>query len=62
MGKIIVPNAVERRKGFLYYIDGEGNLCEAQMAYAKKKNVEKETIFAKSARVLRITLLLSWVK
>jgi len=31
MGIIIVPNAVERKKGFLYYIDGEGNLCEAEM-------------------------------
>lgn len=31
MGKIVVRNAVKRRKGFLYYIDGEGNLCEAKM-------------------------------
>ncbi len=39
MGKIIVTNAVERKKGFLYYIDGEGNLCAAKMVRrGKKKN------------------------
>jgi len=31
MGKIIVKNAIERKKGFLYYVDGEGNICEAKM-------------------------------
>lgn len=32
MGEIVVKNAVERKAGFLYYIDGQGNLCEAQLA------------------------------
>jgi len=32
MGKIIVKNAVERKKGFFYYLDKEGNLCEVEMA------------------------------
>lgn len=36
MGKIVVKNAVVREKGFLYYIDGEGNLCSAKMARRKK--------------------------
>jgi len=36
MGKIIVKNAVERKPGFLYYIDGQGNLCSAVMAKKKK--------------------------
>ena len=31
MGEIIVKNAVKREKGYLYYIDGEGNLCQAQL-------------------------------
>ena len=31
MGKIIVENAVVRKPGFLYYVDGEGNVCEAEM-------------------------------
>jgi hypothetical protein len=42
MGKIIVPNAVEREKGFLYYIDGEGNLGEAEMKNRKTKKEKKE--------------------
>ena len=37
MGKIVVKNAVERKPGFLYYIDGEGNLCQADMKRGKKK-------------------------
>ena len=42
MGIIIVEKAVERKPGYLYYIDGEGNLCEAEMAHGKKKDKEKE--------------------
>lgn len=37
MGKIVVKNAVKREKGKMYYIDGEGNLCEAEMSHGKKK-------------------------
>ena len=37
MGKIIVKNAIVRQPGYLYYIDGEGNLCEAKMARGGKK-------------------------
>jgi hypothetical protein len=32
MGKIIIKNAVERKPGFLYYVDGQGNICEAEMS------------------------------
>jgi len=42
MGEIIVKNAVERKPGFLYYIDGQGNLCEAEMKHGRKKKKEKE--------------------
>jgi hypothetical protein len=31
MGKIIIEKAVQRKPGFLYYVDGEGNVCEAEM-------------------------------
>jgi hypothetical protein len=31
MGTIIVKKAITRKPGYLYYIDGEGNLCEAKM-------------------------------
>jgi len=44
MGKIIVKNAVVREPGYLYYIDGEGNLCSAKMARrgkAKKSEAKK---------------------
>ena len=30
-GKIIIENAVTREKGYLYYIDGEGNICRSKM-------------------------------
>ena len=36
-GKIIVKNAVERKPGMMYYIDGKGNLCAAEMSRGKKK-------------------------
>ena len=37
MGKVIVKNAVQRKKGFLYYVDGKGNVCEAKMARGGRK-------------------------
>ena len=40
-GKIVVKNAVERKSGYLYYIDGEGNLCEAKMAHGRRKSKYK---------------------
>jgi len=43
MGRILIKNAVDRKKGFLYYIDSKGNVCETQMARSgmKKKVVKK---------------------
>lgn len=51
MGRVVVKNAVKRRPGHLYYVDGKGNVCEAVMARggrkkkaskkAKKKTVKK---------------------
>lgn len=42
MGEIIIKNAVERRDGYLYYIDREGNICEAKMVRGRKnKNGRK---------------------
>jgi len=37
MGKILLRGAVKRQKGYMYYVDGAGNLCEAQMARGGKK-------------------------
>ena len=37
MGKILVKNVIKRQKGYLYYVDGKGNVCEAKMARGRKK-------------------------
>lgn len=37
MGEIIVPFAVVRKPNYIYYIDREGNLCEAEMTHGRKK-------------------------
>jgi hypothetical protein len=48
MGKIIAKNVVERKPGFLYYVDGQGNVCEAKMARGgKKKKVAKKKVAKK---------------
>jgi hypothetical protein len=41
MGKIIAKNIVERKPGYLYYVDGKGNVCEAKMARGGKKKKKK---------------------
>ena len=54
MGKILVKNVIKRKKGFLYYIDGAGNVCEAKMARGgkrkKKKAVKKKVVKRKPAK------------
>ena len=45
MGKIIAKKVITREKGYLYYVDGAGNVCEAKMARGgkkKKKSVKKK--------------------
>lgn len=46
MGKVIVKNAIQRKQGYLYYVDGQGNVCEAKMARAGRK---KKAATAKKA-------------
>jgi hypothetical protein len=44
MGKIVVHKVIKRKPGHLYYVDGEGNVCEAVMARGgKKKKAGKKT-------------------
>lgn len=38
MGEIVVRNAVVREEGYLYYVDGEGNICRAKRKGYKKKD------------------------
>ena len=43
MGKIVVKNVIKRKPGYLYYVDGAGNVCEAKMSRCgKKKKVSKK--------------------
>lgn len=37
MGQVVVKNAVKRQPGFLYYVDGKGNVCKAKMARRGRK-------------------------
>jgi hypothetical protein len=37
MGTIIAKDVVKRKSGYLYYVDGKGNVCEAKMARGGKK-------------------------
>ena len=41
MGKVIAKNVVKRKSGYLYYVDGKGNVCEAKMARGGKKKKKK---------------------
>lgn len=54
MGRIIVKNVLKRKPGFLYYVDGEGNVCEAKMARGgkkkKKKAVKKKVVKRKPVK------------
>lgn len=42
MGKVIAKKVVTRRAGYLYYVDGKGNVCEAKMARGGKKKKKKK--------------------
>ena len=50
MGKIIAKKVITRKPGFLYYVDGAGNVCEAKMARGgkKKKKVAKKKVVKKN--------------
>ena len=51
MGKVLVKNVIKRKKGYLYYVDGKGNVCEAKMARGgKKKKVKKKAAKRKKRR------------
>ena len=44
MGSIIAKNIVKRKTGYLYYVDGKGNVCEAKMSRGGKKKKKKRKI------------------
>lgn len=41
MGTIVKKAVVNRKPGFLYYVDGKGNVCEAKMSRGGKKRKKK---------------------
>lgn len=52
MGKIILEKAVERKPGYLYYVDGEGNVMEAEMSRGGKKKKKKGLFHKKKKNAL----------
>jgi hypothetical protein len=52
MGKVVVSHAVKRKPGYLYYVDGKGNVCEAKMSRGgkKKKAAKKKKVKKKKRR------------
>jgi hypothetical protein len=49
MGTIIVKNAIVRKPGYLYYVDGQGNVCQSVMSRGGRKKGKKK-VAAKPAR------------
>lgn len=41
MGTIVARNVVQRKHGYLYYVDGKGNVCEAKMSRGGRKKKKK---------------------
>ena len=51
MGKVIAKNVVERKPGYIYYVDAKGNVCEAKMARGgKKKKAKKKSVKKKKKK------------
>ena len=42
MGTIIKKGVITRKHGYLYYVDGKGNVCEAKMSRGGKKKKAKK--------------------
>jgi len=41
MGQIIIKKAIEREIGKMYYIDGQGNICEVELSRKGRKKGTK---------------------
>jgi len=50
MGSVIAKNIVKRKPGYLYYVDGKGNVCEAKMARGGKKKKGKKKVAKKKKK------------
>lgn len=54
-GKIVKKAAVKRKKGYLYFVDGDGNVRETPMANNRKKATKKKVATKKKATTKRKT-------
>jgi hypothetical protein len=56
MGKVVAKGVVERKPGHLYYVDAQGNVCEAMMARGgkKKKATAKKAVAKKPAKKVAV--------
>ena len=50
MGRVIAKSVVKRKKGYLYYIDAKGNVCEAKMARGGRRKKKKKATKKKATR------------
>jgi len=50
MGTIIAKNVVIRKPGYLYYVDKNGNVCEAKMARTGRKKGAKKKATTKKRK------------
>ena len=50
MGKVIAKKVVKRKPGYLYYIDGQGNVCEAKMARGGRRKKKKKAVKKKKKK------------
>lgn len=41
MSEVLIKGAVKRELGYLYFIDGQGNVCRAKLNRGGRKKVEK---------------------
>lgn len=42
MGEVLIKDAVKREAGFLYYVDGKGNVCRAKMQHKGRTKKKEE--------------------
>lgn len=50
MGKVVCKGCVKRRSGYLYYVDGKGNVMEAKMARGGKRKKKKKAAKKKAVK------------
>ena len=50
MGRVIAKGVVKRKSGYLYYVDGKGNVCEAKMARGGRRKKAKKTTKKRATR------------